>query len=86
VCEACEPPQLRPDVAAEVRVTDDQQVARAYALALHDDGGGGAARIGPGYALIDDRGRVRYRTFDPGVSGNGEEIRVLVRALSGGRR
>jgi hypothetical protein len=84
LCEGCAAPALREDVAARVVVTDDAGVARAYGLAVA--GEDGPDRIGPGYALVDDRGHVRYRSFDPRVSSNGEEIRVLVRALRGGAR
>ncbi len=58
-CEsACPLPQL--DSAQVVRTTDPLLAAR---YALVDDG-----RIGPGYALIDAQGQVRYRTFDPGLA------------------
>lgn len=71
VCQDCQAPPLR----AEVVLTDDEDVARA--LGLHRANG----EIGPGYALVDDRGRVRYRTFDPGLAGHEAEIRVLLEAL-----
>ncbi len=71
VCEGC----AAPAVDAQVRVTADRQVAHAYALVGPD----GAA--GPGYAVVDSRGQVRYRTFDPGLSRHGEEIRVLLKAV-----
>jgi hypothetical protein len=80
VCDGCSAPSLRDDAVAEVRVTGDREVARAYALQVAD-----RDRVGPGYALITADGRVRYRTFDPSVSGNAEEIRILVRSLPGGR-
>lgn len=35
-------------------------------------------RVGPGYAVIDPAGRVRYRTFDPALSEHGREIGVLL--------
>lgn len=73
VCDGCTPPR---DIGAPVLVADDPEVALAYAL-LREDG-----RLGPGYALIDARGRVRYRTFDPAAAAHGDELRVLVRALT----
>ncbi len=89
VCDGCALPTLRDDVAAEVRRTDDLEVAAAYGLAVAPGASSGAGfeagRIGPGYALIDARGHVRYRTFDPVLAGNGEELRVLIRAISGGQ-
>lgn len=75
VCADCEPPTLRDDVDAEVRRTDDLEVARAYGL-LTDDG-----RIGPGYVIVDSGGAVRYRTFDAALGAHGEEVRVLLRGL-----
>ena len=35
----------------------------------------------PGYALIDARGYVRYRTYDPGFGGHADEQRVLLGAI-----
>jgi hypothetical protein len=72
-CESeCPLPQL--DTARVVRSTDPQLAAR---YALVDDG-----RIGPGYALVDAQGNVRYRTFDPGLARHEPEIRILVGGLS----
>jgi hypothetical protein len=74
VCSSCRPPRLdRPDL--QVVTTDDTAVARAYAL-LTEDG-----RVGPGYALVDSRGAVRYRTFDPGLGQHAAEVQILVDAL-----
>lgn len=72
VCRGCQ----APDVAdrGQVVVTGDPEVAAAYGL-LTTDG-----QVGPGYAIVDVRGRVRYRTFDPGVSRHAKEIGVLLRA------
>ncbi|MGI8873187.1 MAG: hypothetical protein ACR2KP_02455 [Egibacteraceae bacterium] len=71
VCLDCQAPSLR----AEVVLTDDEDVARALGLQR------ASGEIGPGYALVDERGRVRYRTFDPGLSDHEAEIRVLLEAL-----
>lgn len=72
-CEnaGCPLPQL--EKAQVVRVTDPRLAAR-YALTA--DG-----QVGPGYALIDDDGQVRYRTFDPGLAQHQPEIRTLVNGL-----
>ena len=67
---ACEPPEVD---GAQVVTSSSPRLARAYGL-LTDDG-----RVGTGYALIDSAGRVRYRTFDPGLQR--PEIQVLVDAL-----
>ena len=67
---ACEPPEVE---GAQVVTSSSPSLARSYGL-LTDDG-----RVGPGYALINRAGRVRYRTFDPGLQQ--QEIQVLVDAL-----
>lgn len=61
---------------AQVLRSTDPRLAARYALQ------GEHGRVGPGYALIDSFGRVRYRTFDPGVAGHEAEIRILVEGLS----
>lgn len=68
VCDSCEAPR----VDAQVRVTSDPEVAAAYGLLTAD------GRLGPGYAIIDGNGAVRYRTFDPAPADHVEEIRVLL--------
>jgi hypothetical protein len=79
VCDAC----AAPDVggAGQVVVTDDEAVARAYALARPGGSAGAAVRIGPGYVVVDAGGRVRYRTFDPALGDHGEEIRRLLEGV-----
>jgi len=76
VCEACAPPDV--EGAGQVVVTDDEAVARAYALARPSPGG---VQVGPGYAVVDSGGRVRYRTFDPALSDHGEEVRRLLEGV-----
>lgn len=71
ICRRCDPPR----VDAQVRLTDDPAIARAYGLQRAD------GRVGPGYAVVDPRGRVRYRTFDPGLRAHDREIRILLNAL-----
>ena len=66
----CPLPQLD---GAQVLMSSAPDLARSYGL-LTDDG-----RVGPGYALINSAGQVRYRTFDPGLQQR--EIQVLVDAL-----
>jgi len=68
VCDGCEPP----DVDVPMTTTSQRDIAEAYALRAAD------GTVGPGYAVIDPRGHVRYRTFDPNLSRNEDEIRVLV--------
>lgn len=67
---ACDLPAVR---GAQVVRSSAPAVARQYAL-LTENG-----RIGPGYALIDSTGQLRYRTFDPGL--HESEIQILVDAL-----
>jgi len=71
VCTRCEPPVLD----AQVRVTADPDIARAYGLQRPDGG------VGPGYAIVDPSGRVRYRTYDPSLDEHREEIATLLRGV-----
>jgi len=55
-CEAsCALPQVE---GAQLVRSRDPALAARYALTT-------SGRVGPGYALIDPQGRLRYRTFDP---------------------
>ena len=70
----CGQPCDAPDISgAQVVRSSSPALARQYAL-LTEDG-----RVGPGYALVDSDGRLRYRTFDPGL--HEREIAVLLNAL-----
>ena len=69
--EPCDEP---PIAGAQAARSSSARLAREYALLT--DGG----RVGPGYALVNSDGRLRYRTFDPGLQQ--AEIQVLVDALS----
>ncbi|UGY91261.1 hypothetical protein [Streptomyces gobiensis] len=60
---------------AQVVRSTDARLARRYAL-MTDTG-----RIGPGYALIDAQGQLRYRTFDPGLAHHEQEISILTEGL-----
>ncbi|MDP8978119.1 MAG: hypothetical protein M3N17_06015 [Actinomycetota bacterium] len=71
VCRRCAPPA----VDASVVVSDDPAVAEAYGLRTAE------GAVGPGYAVIDPRLRVRYRTFDPWLSAHEDEIAVLLAAV-----
>jgi hypothetical protein len=73
----CDPPCPRPDVSgAQVVRSSDPDLAARYALFTSE------GRIGPGYALVDPSGRLRYRTFDPDPGAHGGEVQVLVDALA----
>ncbi len=72
VCSHCTLPQL--DGATVVRVQDSRVAGRLALLTPH-------FKAGPGYALIDSTGRLRYRTFDPAPGEHAEEIQILVEAL-----
>jgi hypothetical protein len=67
----CDPP---PVTGAQIVRSASTLLARRYALTTAE------GRVGPGYALVDPAGRLRYRTFDPGL--HVREIQVLVDALS----
>ena len=69
--DPCDAP---PVTGAQLARSSSRQLARQYAL-VTDQG-----RVGPGYALVDSAGLLRYRTFDPGL--HQQEIQVLVDALS----
>lgn len=71
-CRSCDLPRI--DDAQVVR-SDDAALARSYALTT------ASGRVGPGYALVDPDGRLRYRTFDPAPGEHAAEIQVLVDAL-----
>ncbi|MCW2608420.1 MAG: hypothetical protein JWO60_3113, partial [Frankiales bacterium] len=70
-CDGCTPPEV---TGAAVEVRDDPALAARYGL-------GAPGRRG--YALVDGRGRVRYRTYDPGLGEHGVEIQTLVDAVAG---
>ena len=70
-CRDCQ----APPVDAQVRVSDRRDVALRYGLVTAE------GRLGPGYALIDPAGNVRYRTFDPGLADHAEEVEVLLGAI-----
>jgi hypothetical protein len=72
----CEPRCPAPEVTgAQVVHSDDPQLAAQYAL-LTEEG-----RVGPGYAVVNVDGQLRYRTFDPAPSEHAAEIQILVNAL-----
>lgn len=61
---------------AQVVRSTDPELAQQYALRTQ------SGRVGPGYAVVDASGRVRYRTFDPGLAQHEPEIQTLVAGLS----
>lgn len=69
-----------PDVdGADVISVDDRSVAAAYGLAGQSRAPGG---LGPGYALIDGSGRVRYRTYDPDPGAHAAEVQRLLDGMA----
>lgn len=68
-CGRCPPPDV---VGAAVVRVRDPGLARAYGL-------GAAGR--PGYALVDARGRVRYRSYDPRPGAHSVEVQTLLDGL-----
>lgn len=76
----CRPACGVPDLSGvQVVRSGAPDLAAEYAL-LTSQG-----RVGPGYALVDSGGQLRYRTFDPAPAAHGEEIQVLVDAMVSGR-
>lgn len=71
-CESCQLPKL--DDAIVIR-SSDAGIAKQYAL-LRANG-----RVGPGYAVIDSSGKVRYRSFDQAIHDHTREINRLVAGL-----
>jgi len=57
----------------------DPALAWCYAMTT------GAGRIGPGYAVVDAAGQLRYLTHDGAPGGWSERIQLLVLALDGSR-
>jgi hypothetical protein len=76
----CDPRCATPSVSgAQVVQSDDPQLAEQYALLTAQ------GRIGPGYAVVNPDGRLRYRTFDPAPGEHAPEIQILINGLEGGR-
>jgi hypothetical protein len=69
VCDRCTAPAVE---GAQVVVTADPDVAAAYGLRTAD------GRVGPGYAILDPRRHVRYRTFDPRLAHHPVEVQILL--------
>lgn len=68
-CDGCDAPRL--ERAAVVRV-EDRAVARQYGLGAGDRAG---------WALVDRRGHVRYRSYDPHVGDHAVELQTMVDGL-----
>lgn len=71
-CESCQLPIIN---GAKVIRNDDPEIADQYALKRTN------GQIGPGYAVIDSRGFVRYRTYDTAIHEHAREINRLVAGL-----
>jgi hypothetical protein len=72
----CDPRCPAPAVTgAQVVRSDDPRLAAQYALLT------AKGRIGPGYAVVNAAGRLRYRTFDPAPAEHATEIQILINAL-----
>jgi hypothetical protein len=67
---------LPPVQGTQVVRSGDPVLAARYALKTS------AGRVGPGYALIDASGQLRYRTFDPAPGEHAAEIQVLINAVN----
>jgi hypothetical protein len=73
---ACAEPSV---TGAQVVHSGDPELAAQYALLTS------SGRVGPGYALVDPAGQLRYRTFDPAPAEHAEEIQILIDALPSAR-
>ena len=69
-----------PPACASVAVADvaARDAARAVRLPLPRDRGAPV-----GYVILDDAGRVRYATLDPGAAARLGEVRTMLRAATG---
>lgn len=56
-------------------VSDAGRLARAFGLRQPDDGGAPV-----GYAMVDEQGRIRYRTLDPTVADELDEVATILEA------
>jgi hypothetical protein len=76
----CRPRCAEPTLTgAQVSQSDDPELAASYALLTS------SGRVGPGYALVDAAGQLRYRTFDPAPAQHAKEIQILVDAVTSAR-
>ena len=71
-CQACTAPVVE---RAVVRKVNDLNVAERYGLVTKK------GQVGPGYVIIDNRGQVRYQTFDAHLDQHSWEINRLVEGL-----
>lgn len=72
----CDPTCATPRVSgAQIVQSSDPGLAAQYALQTAD------GRVGPGYAVVNAAGRLRYRTFDPAPADHATEIQILLDAL-----
>lgn len=69
-CNHCQLPKVE---GGQVRQSSNSALARQYSLATTDN------RVGPGYAIIDSLGMVRYRTYDKNLHQHQGEINRLLR-------
>lgn len=68
-CQNCQLPLV---TGAQVVGTSDERLAKVYALV------GPHGRPGTGYAIIDSRGQLRYRSYDSHAAEHSGEIQRLV--------
>lgn len=71
-CASCRKPTVK---GAKVIISNNPTVASHYALRREN------GQIGPGYAVIDTRGYLRYRTFDNAINEHTREINRLVAGI-----
>ena len=71
-CVGCTLPKI---TGAVVIGSSDRTIANQYGLVTNSN------RIGPGYAVIDTQGQVRYRSFDADPASHSGEINRIVRKI-----
>lgn len=71
-CETCKLPRLPGE---QVVQSSSKGLAAQYGLLAQD------GSVGPGYALINSKGNVRYRSFDTDPAQHRREIEVLIEGL-----
>ena len=71
-CQSCRSPVVK---GAQVLYSTDKGLANEYGLISK------TGAVGPGYAIIDSQGQVRYRSFDANLVVHGGEISRLVKGV-----
>lgn len=71
-CQSCRLPTV---AGAQVVLSKDRTISEAYSLVTSK------GRLGPAYIIINTKGHLRYRTYDPDPARHQGEISRLVRGV-----